>query len=182
MIAEAGRLRLPRPAVTSGWPSLTAVDTPSRWARGFVRGLLDIDFARASRSSLGSWLVAEDAPDLMPGVPASFAARALYVSALDPTILGATSPIPSPSSWKFDARSRVRWSVHDLLVELDPQWQQMIDTGWQPRDLRATVEDVSGVLSVTRGATTTSRRISLVLQLGSATWHEGYGTVLVEEG
>jgi len=73
----------------------------------------------------------------------------------------------------------VRWSVSGLQVTLDPQWQSMIDAGWQPRDLRATIEDVSGLLTVTRGKTATVRRFSLGLQLGSAHWHDGYGTVLL---
>ena len=66
-------------------------------------------------------------------------------------------------------------------MQLEPQWQQMIDAGWQPPDIRAAVEDVSGVLTITRGTASTKRRFSLVIQVGSAHWRDGYGTVLVSD-
>jgi hypothetical protein len=75
----------------------------------------------------------------------------------------------------------VRWSAGDLEVQLDPQWQQMIDAGWQPPDIRAVVEDVSGVLTITRGRASTTRHFSMVIQVGSAHWRDGYGTVLVSD-
>ena len=55
----------------------------------------------------------------------------------------------------------------------------MVDAGWQPRDLYAAVEDVTAVLKVTSGTATTSHRISMVVQLGSGLYHQGYGTALV---
>jgi hypothetical protein len=178
-IARTEALQLPRPAIGGGWPALRADDTPEGWVRRFVRALLDVDFARQTRHGLGAWLVAESAPDLMPGVPAAFAQRTLYASVMATTVTGVPSPIPSATRWASDARHRVRFSVRDLEVQLDPQWQSMIDVGWQPRDLRAAVEDVSGVLTVTRGRSVTRRRFSLVVQVGSASFHDGYGTVLV---
>lgn len=179
VMARAEALALPVPAIGGGWAALPTSDTPEGWAAEFVGGLWNIDFARQSRGALGAWLVAQEAPDLMPGIPAAFADRALYVSVMDPQIMGQASPVPSPSQWRADAAAGVRWSVSRLEVTLDPQWQSMIAAGWQPSDLRAAVEDVSGVLSVTRGASTSTRRFSVALQLGSARWHRGYGTVTV---
>lgn len=179
MIANADTLHLPSPAVVGGWPSLAASNTPDGWARSFVRGLLTIDFARQSRTSLGAWLVAQDAPDLMPGIPAGFQGRALYVSVMNPQVMTQPSMLPSASQWQADANTGVRWAVSDLQVTLDPQWQAMIDAGWQPRDIRASIQDVSGLLTVTSGTTTTRRRVSLSVAVGSAQWHQGYGTVAV---
>lgn len=179
MIANADALRLPSPAVGGGWPSLAVTNTPEGWARSFAHGLLTIDFARQSREAMGAWLVAQDAPDLMPGIPAAFQPRALYVSVMDPKIMSQPSLIPSAAQWQADAKAGVRWSVSVLQVQLDPQWQTMIDAGWQPRDIRASVEDVSGLLTVKQGTTTTSRRVSLSVAVGSASWHPGYGTVAV---
>ena len=48
-------------------------------------------------------------------------------------------------------------------------------------DIRAAVEDVSGVLAITQGKATTTERFSVMVQVGSARWHDGYGTVLVSD-
>jgi hypothetical protein len=177
--ARIEALSLPAPSIGGGWPRMLAADTPEEWSQEFVQGLLDIDFAHQSRGGLGRWLVAQEAPDLMPGIPAGAADRTLYASVMEPGIEGQPSVVPSAAQWQADAAAGLRWSVSSLEVQLDPQWQSMIDAGWQPRDLRAAVEDVSGVMSVTEGPAITTRRFSTTLQLGSARWHDGYGTVLV---
>lgn len=179
MMARAETLELPSPAVAGTWPRLATSNAPDGWTREFVTGLLDINFSTQPRSSLASWIVAQTAPDLMPGIPTAFQNRALYVSVMVPSITGQPSPAPSEGQWTADAASGVRWAVSQLEVQLDPQWQSMVDAGWQPRDLRAVVEDVSGVLTITQAKTVTSKRFSLVVQVGSAAWHDGYGTVLV---
>lgn len=172
-------IRLPPPGIGGGWPNVAPANTPGSWSREFVQALLDINFAHQSRSTLGPWLVAQEAPDLMPGIPPGAKYQSLYASIMDPQLMGQSALLPSASQWKADSAGRVRWSVSALQVQVDPQWQSMITAGWQPRDLRASVEDVSGLLTVTKGASTTTRRFSVALQLGSAHWHEGYGTVLV---
>jgi hypothetical protein len=179
MMARAESLSIPAPAVGEGWASLPVANTPESWSTEFVSGLLDINFASQSRSALGSWLVAQEAPDLMPGIPTAFQDLSLYTTVLAPQITGQPSPIPTTSEWNTLAASGTRWSVSDLETQLAPQWQQMITAGWQPEDLRADVEDVSGVLTITQGKSTSTKQFSLVLQLGSAHWHDGYGTVLV---
>jgi hypothetical protein len=181
MLHRADALTLPGPAISGGWPDLAVSETPDGWATEFTSGLLDIDFAHQSYGALGAWLVAEEAPDVLPGIPSAFSERTLYVSLLEPAIIGQPSPVPSPGQWRADAAAGVRWSANDLEVQLDPQWQQMIDAGWQPPDIRAAVEDVSGVLTITRRGVSTKRRFSLVIQVGSGRWRDGYGTVLVSD-
>jgi hypothetical protein len=181
LMKRAESLTLPAPAIGGGWPELPASQTPDGWAEEFVSGLLDVDFARESRNAVGAWLVAEEAPDLMPGIPAGFGDQTLYVSVLDPGIVGQPSMLPSPGQWRADAVAGVSGSVSQLDTQLEPQWQQMIDAGWQPVDIRAAVEDVSGVLAITRGKATTTERFSVVVQVGSARWRDGYGTVLVSD-
>ena len=180
LLAHLQALDLPRPAVAGGWPALPVADTPGAWVREFVPGLLDIDFAHQSRDALGAWLTAEEAPDLMPGIPPGNRYGELYATLLEPAVTGQASPIPTATQWQADAAAGVRWTVTSLQVQLDPQWQSMIDAGWQPRDLRAAVEDVSGMLTQTGGIGGGDvHRFSLVLQVGSAHWHEGYGSVLL---
>lgn len=180
--AKIASLRLPAPAISGGWPQLPPAYTPDGWTREFVAGLLDIDFSHQSRAALAAWLAAEEAPDLMPGIPPEARLGWLVATVLDPQPgSGARSPIPSRTQWQAYAAAGVRWSVSDLHVQLDPRWQSMIAAGWQPVDLYASVEDASGELNVTRGSATTTSSFSLEVQLGSARWHPGYGTVLVGE-
>ena len=182
--APAGRDRgagLARAGGGGGWPELAPAYTPDGWASQFVAGLLDIDFARQSRGCLGAWLVAEEAPDLMPGIPWPPSSARCTPRCWTRPVTG-QPPMPSGPQWQADAAAGVRWSVRNLHVQLDPQWQSMIAAGWQPVDLYASVEDVSGVLTVTQGASIShADSFSLVVQLGSAHWHPGYGTVLVGE-
>jgi hypothetical protein len=179
--AAVAHLAVPPPGITGGWPALPVASDPGTWAEEFARGLLDIRFARQSRAGLGRWLVAQSALDLMPGVPAGAAGKMLYASVLDPAAVGGRPLVPSPAAWRADAAAGVTWSVSHLDVQIDPAWQQMIDAGWQPEDLRAVVEDVTGVLAVSGGPHPGRHAFELVLSLGSARWHGGYGTAIAEE-
>jgi hypothetical protein len=178
-LAEIETLSLPGPAVGGGWPDLPSAYTPEGWTRQFVAGLLDVDFARQSRPGLGAWLVAQEAPDLMPGIPVGAQLGSLYATVMDPSVTGQPSPIPPVAVWQANAAARVRWSVSNLEVQLDPGWQSMIAAGWQPLDLYASVEDISGTLTISQGSSSAQRSFSVVVQLGSGHWHPGYGTALV---
>jgi hypothetical protein len=160
---------------------LGAQNTPEAWATEFVSGLLDVAFARQSRPALAPWLQAEEAPELIPGIPPTVADKVLYVSLLDPGLFGGQpTPIPSADRWQADARGEMSQSVSGLLVQADPSWAQMVAAGWQPSDVRMTEEDVSGTLSVHRhGDLIGTHHFQLQLIVGSSRWHDGYGTVAV---
>ena len=179
-MTTAERLVVPVPAITAGWPRLAVAVTPESWAQAFTSGLLDIDYAQQSRPALGGWLQAQEAPEVIPGVPASAADKVLYISLLDPDLFGGQpTPLASPAGWALSARAGVSQSVSDLLVQVDPTWAQAVAAGWQPADVRMTEEDVSGVLTVRHGDRVASHRFALQVIIGSARWHEGYGTVAV---
>lgn len=169
------------PAFSPSWPPLAVADTPEQWVTEFTTALLDINFAQQQRSGLGAWLSAEEAPELLPGVPQQVQDKVLFLSLLDAEALGGTSPIPDPSSWAALARSDVRWSVSDVVVQADPTFAQIAASGWEPIDQRFAVDDVSGVLTVTGGQMVARHTFSMAVYVGSAHWHPGYGTVLVDD-
>jgi hypothetical protein len=69
-------------------------------------------------------------------------------------------------------------SVSGLLVQVDPAWAALVASGWQPADPRMEVLDASGLLRAHRpGGKASARRFSLAVAVGSARWHDGYGTV-----
>ncbi len=181
-LAQLEAMKVPAPAISGGWPRLAVANSPETWATEFVTGLLDINYARQSRTALGPWLQAEEAPLLIPGIPASATDKELYATVLDPSLVQiAGPPIATPSQWATNARSDVRQTVGDLLTQTDPQWQQVISSGWQPPDARSAVIDVSGLLTVTRGSKSTVTHFTIAVGTGSARWHAGYGTAEVEE-
>ncbi len=179
-MAAAGSLPVPAPAVTGGWPGLAVSSAPQSWAAEFVAGLLDVNYAHQSRAALPAWLQAQEAPELIPGVPGSVADKVLYISLLDPGLFGGQpTPLVSPPVWAADARAGVRQSVSGLVVQTDPAWAQMTAAGWQSADVRMAELDVSGLLTQVRAGRAASARFGLQLIVGSARWHDGYGTVAV---
>jgi hypothetical protein len=171
-------LATPRPAISGGWPDLAVANSAEAWAREFVPALLNIDYARQTRAALGQWLQAEEAPELLPGVPGTAAEKVLYVSLLDPALAGGqATPVPPAPAWAALARARSSQSVSALLVQEDLGWAQLVSAGWQPPDPRMDVLDVSGLLRTSRGGQVVARRFSCSVAVGSARWHAGYGTV-----
>jgi hypothetical protein len=55
----------------------------------------------------------------------------------------------------------------------------MVAAGWQPTDVRMTEEDVTGRLTIDQGGRVTTHHFVLQVIVGSARWHDGYGTVAV---
>jgi hypothetical protein len=180
-MVRAESLSVPAPAVGTGWPALATASTPEGWAREFVAGLLDINFAGQSRSSLTAWLQAQEAPELIPGIPATVADKVLYISLLDPGLFGGQpTPVVPATVWADQASAGLRQTVSGLLVDVDPAWSQLIAAGWQPADLRMTEVDVSGVITDQQaGRAAVRHSFGLQLIVGSARWHDGYGTVAV---
>jgi hypothetical protein len=179
-MTAARSLAVPGPAVSGGWPALPTSAIPEEWAGRFVAGLLDVNYSRMSIATLGAWIQAQEAPELLPGVPAAVADKVLFISLLDPGLFGGQpTPVPSAAQWQSLAQAGARQSVSDLLIQTDPAWAQMTAAGWQPTDARTTELDISGLLTVSKATTTaaTTHHFGLQVIVASARWHDGYGTV-----
>jgi hypothetical protein len=139
-----------------------------------------VDYARQSRAALAGWLQAQEAPELLPGVPPAVADKVLEISLLDPDLFsGQPTPVAATPQWGALARAGVHQTVSDVLVQADPGWARMIAAGWQPADVRMTEEDVTGRLIVHQGDRVATHHFVLQVIVGSARWHDGYGTVAV---
>ncbi len=181
-ITAAQRTSVPAPAASTAFPSVPMADRgdPGTYATAFTTELLDTNFATQSRGPLLAWAEYEEAPNTLPGVPASVAGKALVLSLADPDLPGGSpSPVPSAALWVAHAESGVSQSVADVQAEVDPDWTQIISQGWQPRDSLMTIEVVTGTLTVeTNGVASAPQSFSLTLTLGSAAHaRAGYGAV-----
>ena len=120
-LSQLEAVKVPQPAISGGWPRLPVATAPETWAQTFVVALLDIRYSQQSRIALGSWLQAQEAPYLLPAVPASVADKILFLSLLDPHLVqSAGSPIVSSSQWEADAKAGVHQTVSGLLMQPDP--------------------------------------------------------------
>jgi hypothetical protein len=185
-IAAAQRSTVAAPKVSSDYPSVAAVDRgdPGTYAVAFTTELLDTNFAVQSRDALLAWAEHEEAPNTLPGVPASVASKALVLSLADPDLPGGSpSPVPSAQQWVADATSGVSQGVADVQAEVAPGWTQIISEGWQPRDPLMTIETVTGTMTVTtNGVAAAPESFSLSVTLGSAAnVRAGYGAVAVAD-
>ena len=180
-IAAAERTSVPASAVSASYPSIPTADRsdPTAYAIAFTTELLDTNYATQFRAALLAWAEHEEAPNTLPGVPASVAGKALVLSLADPNLPGGTpSPTPPAAAWATDANNGVVQSVTDVQAQVDPDWTQIVSEGWQPRDPLMTIETVTGYLTVTtKGQAATPVSFTLTLTLGSATHVHGYGAV-----
>ena len=173
--ASVEALKLPVPATSTQFPAISHAtrQNPDSYAAAFVGELLRIDFAKESRLSLLAWAVSETSPETMPGTPSSVASKFLYY-----TLTASGSPIPSAARWAANAASGVTWSVSHVTMTSPPTWTQALATGWQPPDPRMDFLDVTGDLTVTKtGQASSVKAFSLLLGLGTAQYHHGYGTM-----
>jgi len=180
-IAAAERTTVPAPAVSGAYPSIPTADRsdPTAYAIAFTTELLDTNYATQSRAALLAWAEHEEAPNTLPGVPASVAGKALVLSLADPNLPGGTpSSVPSPAQWAVDAKNGVVQTVTDVQAQVDPDWTQIVSEGWEPADPLMTIETVTGNLTATtKGQAATPVSFTLTLTLGSAAHVHGYGAV-----
>jgi hypothetical protein len=181
-IATAEKTSVPAPAVSAAYPAIKSVDRndPTAYAIAFVTELLDTNYASDTRAGLLAWAEHEEAPNTLPGVPASVGSKALVLSLADPGLPGGTpSPVPSAIGWESDVPGDTVQSVSNVQAEVDPDWTQIVSEGWQPRDPLMTMETVTGTMTIAvNGDAAPPESFSLTLTLGSAAHAPGgYGAV-----
>ena len=85
-ITAAEETTIPAPAVSTAYPPIPVADRsdPTAFAIAFATELLDTSYPTQSRAELLAWAEYEEAPNTLPGVPASVADKALVLSLADP--------------------------------------------------------------------------------------------------
>jgi hypothetical protein len=168
---------LPSAATSSNYPPIDATDVqaPSTYALALTQELLDIDFAASTRQELLAWASYNDAPNSLVTIPMAIDLKVLPASlTMNPT------PIPTSTQWKKLAATRTSWRVSGLVTSVSPIWTELLATGWQPVDPLMTMYDVSGTLTVTTlGHGPDVESFFFLLTLGGASWHPGYGAVVM---
>jgi len=168
-------MALPAPAPSAHFPAVPHPDrqNPDSYATAFVTELLDINFATTPRPSLLSWAASETSPETMPGIPASAASKFLFAD-----LTSSGSPVPTATAWTANAAGGVTWSASSVTMSVAPAWSQALAGGWQPPDPRMDFLDVTGNLTVAQpGRRRAVKPFSLVLGLGTAEYHNGYGAM-----
>ena len=183
-LAQLEAMKVPAPAISGGWPTCPWPTARRRGLTEFVTGLSRRQLLPASRdrrSARGCKPKRRrcSSPASRPAPPT----KSSIATVLDPGLVQvAGPPIATASQWAANARSGVRQTVSDLLIQSDPGWQQVISSGWQPPDARTAVIDVSGLLTChAEVSKTTITHFTMAVGTGSARWHPGYGTAEVDE-
>jgi hypothetical protein len=175
--SAATAAKLPSAATSTIYPPIDATNSlaPSTYALAFTQELLDIDFASSTRHELLAWASFNDAPNSTVTMPVAINLKVLPASlTMNPT------PIPTSTQWKKLAASRTSWRVSGLVTSVSPIWTELLATGWQPVDPLMTMYDVSGTLTVTApGHGSDVESFFFLLTLGGASWHPGYGAVVM---
>ena len=170
-----------RPAPSKHFPAVTAAATqdPTSFAEAFATELFSRKYGEATRDELLGWAQYEDAPLDSPRYPRADWTKVLVDSLTDLSWDGALdTPVPAAGAWSAFASAHAVDSVSDVVVSVDPTWEQKVADGFQPSDRLATARDVT--LTVTQAMTEYGRRVvhryavSLALQLGTSP-RGGYG-------
>jgi hypothetical protein len=181
-IAQANRETMPAAATSAAYPAIpaSAESDPTAFALAFASELLDVDSAVQSRAGLLEWAEFEEAPDTLPGVPASIADKSLVGSLAYSGVAGSEpSPVPAAAGWPKPDSGTVQ-QVSGLAAVVAPDWTQLVSAGWEPVDPLMTIMVVTGTITVTTdGRPGPPRSFSLALSVGGARHYPGYGAVAV---
>jgi len=171
--------RLPEAATSASFPPIDATDSssPTSYALAFTQELFDVDFARSTREELLAWASYNNSPNSLVKMPAAINLKVLPASlTINPT------SVPTSEQWRRLAAARTSWRVSGLVTSVSPDWTRLLSTGWKPVDPLMVMYDVSGTLTVaTPGHAPDIKSIFFVLILGGASWHPGYGAVVVND-
>jgi hypothetical protein len=205
-IAAGEALQVPAGRYSTEYPAVPMADTTDElsYARAWVTELLDTNYGSQPRDQLLAWAVEGQAGNTLPGVPESVQDKALYASLAVPNLggVGGATPVPSAAIWSADATRGIVQHVSGVEVSVDTHWTSLVGEGFVPVDPLLAFIDVSGTMTTEearasaataanrRGKAETAQRVAdlkitvrfkLVLTVGSALHHPGYGAVSVED-
>lgn len=186
-IAAGEALRLPAGHYTGEFRPVAAKDETDEfsYAKAWTTELLDLHYRSQSRRALLSWAIAGEAANTLPGVPSNVEDKSLYLSLEGPSLDGVTAPTPVPTTarWENMAERRIVQRVSAIEVSVDPAWNRLVGEGFVPKDPLLAFVDVSGTVTTTEpvhAAPVHRRNFKLVLAVGSALHHPGYGAISVD--
>lgn len=175
-IAAASPPPPPPPQASAAFPPIPAslrTLSAGTYARAFVRELLDVNFATATRSELLAWANLNVAP--IPLVPIPQRLTPLYLTWLLRGGEGATA-VPSAATWNQLAAEHVAWHGSDIQTTTRSTWTTVLADGLDPPDARMDLLAVTGTLTVTQpGHAQLTEQFSLHLDTGTAMYETGYG-------
>jgi hypothetical protein len=177
-LAAAEALTPPPAAWTTEYPAVPAASLrdPESYAIAFVTELLTTNYRTQSRTSLESWIQAEAAALMLPGIPTNAAEKALYGDLFDgATVSNGPSPIATAAGWAASAKAGASQRVYYVTANPDATWANAVSNGVTSTDPLLTEVDVKGTLATRTGRKTASQHFSLVLCVGSALHHSGLG-------
>jgi hypothetical protein len=177
-LAAAEALTPPPAAWTTEYPPVPAasLQDPESYAIAFVTELLTTNYRTQSRTNLESWVQAEAAALMLPGIPTNAAEKALYGDLFDgATVSDGPSPIATAGGWAASANAGASQRVYYVTANPDATWANAVSNGVTSTDPLLTEVDVKGTLATKMGRKSSSQHFSLVLCVGSALHHGGLG-------
>lgn len=178
-MAQLEVLHVPAAHTSVAYPAVparaeTAADD---FATAWVAELLDRNYQNQRRAQLLAWCQAEAAGFVFPGVPTTLRPRALIGSLLYPVADLGNPPYPFPtvSQWNARTASGETDQAAHLFASTTKTWNEIISAGWVPPDPLTTEVTVTGTLTERTRTASKTMQFSLMLTLGSALHHPGYG-------
>ena len=172
------------PAWTHAYPAVPADDRHSEqgYTVAFLQELLDRRYSHQTRQELASWVSAETAEEMLPGIPRSAGDKVLFAELITPgAIHERPGAVPGAAQWAELTRGGVTQRAYGIFVHPDAQWQTLKSDGLTTPDPLLDTEDATGTLEVTRRGHTTQQHFSIQLIVGSALHHPGYGVAGIDQ-
>ncbi len=182
--ASAEAIAPPVAAWSNDYPAVPASvrSDGTSYATAFAEELLDQNYRTQSRADLLRWAQAESAAELIPGIPSAIGAKALYIDLTDASLGDLpSSPVPSAAVWNLNEQRGIQQKVEGVFAHPDAGWEELVSEGFQSDDPLLTLFDLTGTLVTTDHGRSTTQPFTMVLGVGSALHHPGFGAFSIAQ-